>query len=178
MKTADKETSSTGKVTYEQWSRCRIIERMDASATYPEGAVKVKYLEDAADEEPLIYDIEHFILNADPAPRHLIDLAAAESSTSVSYEQPVLAKEERGELLPLQRKKISDPKAWKKNARKFDASWGKSYDLRGEKQHVVPKCKKTNCLLDCNKLTHDNILYAREAFTIFVKLGQAEKMLG
>ena len=39
VKTADKETTSTGKVVYEQWSRCQIVNRMDSSEAFPEGAV-------------------------------------------------------------------------------------------------------------------------------------------
>ena len=102
VKTADKETTASGKVILEQWSLWQITDRLGASATHPEGSVKVKYLEDAADEEAITYDIGHFILNAKPAPRHLVDLSLdAPQQVSVSYEQSVYEKQERAELLPL-----------------------------------------------------------------------------
>ena len=124
VKTADKEITAAGKVVYEQWSRCKIIARLQADKKYPEGAVQVKYLEDAADEEAIIYDIGHFILNSMAAPRHLVDLVSDTSPVSITLEQPKFEQQERGELLPLQRRRIIDPKTWKKNKHKFDEeSW-------------------------------------------------------
>ena len=32
--------------------------------------------------------------------------------------------QQREELIPLQKRKVSDPKKWKKNTRKFDNTWG------------------------------------------------------
>ena len=57
-----------------------------ASYGYPEGTVKVKYLEDVADDEALIYHIAYFILNANPVPCHIVDITAERTATSVSFD--------------------------------------------------------------------------------------------
>ena len=76
----------------------------------------MKYLEDAEGEEVITYDITDFIVNAEPAARHLIDLPVEESTKqlAICYDQPVHQRKEREQLLPLERRRISDPKKWKK----------------------------------------------------------------
>ena len=122
----------------------------------------------------MTYEIHHFIQNAHPAPQHLEDIATASSGqVAVNFEQPVFKKQERGKLLPLERRRISDPTKWKKNLRAFDRSWGTkdpSQDI-----HRVPKCTKPKCNLGCAKLSKDDVIYARDCFETFANLGGHEK---
>ena len=65
----------------------------------------MQYLDDTEDDEPLTYDISSFVASAAPARSHVVELTD-EVQSSVSYEQSVFVMKERGELLPLQKKKI------------------------------------------------------------------------
>ena len=62
-----------------------------------------------------------FLASADPAPVHinLVDDGTAEECLT-RREQPKFEQKERGELLPVERRHVSNPKKWKKNLRKFD----------------------------------------------------------
>ena len=114
--TDDTDFTASGKEVSSGWKRCRILERLCETKEYPEGAVKVQYVDDGEDDEPLTYDIVDFIHSADPAPCHIVDLSD-QTETAVSLEQPKFEMQERAELTPLQKRKVSDPKSWKISAR-------------------------------------------------------------
>ena len=61
-----------------------------------------------------------FLASADPVPVHinLVDDTITEYLTR--REQPKFEQKERGELLSVERRHVSNPKKWKKNLRKFD----------------------------------------------------------
>ena len=101
--------------------------------------VKVKYLDDEENDDPIEYDVDHFFANANPAPCHLIDLT--DVATSVALEQPVFVHQERGELIPLQRRQETKSETWINRQRTFDETWGDTIDMSGESIiHIVPKC--------------------------------------
>ena len=173
--TADNETTAGGKEVYSGWQRCIILDRLDANEDYPEGAVKVRYLDDEAGDELFTYGISEFIQVSDPAPCHVVDLTG-QVQTSVAHEQPKFEMQERGELIPLQKRKVCDPKKWKKNSRKFDNTWGGTFNLHDQHKHVVPQCDLPKCELDCEKLNHDAVLYSRNQLQKFVERGVNEKI--
>ena len=120
VQTADVETTSTDKEVLSGWKRCKIVGREDASADYPNGSVTVQYFDDDPEtDEPIKYDLITFLSSADAAPVH-IDLVNDETAVCLSREHPDFNQQERGELLPVERRQVSNPKEWKKNSRKFD----------------------------------------------------------
>ena len=115
VQTADTETTATGKEVLSGWKRCRVLKRMNADEDCAEGSVLVEYFDDK-DEEPIQYNIVDFIGAADPAPCHVIEIVADAETTNdaVGFEQPAFQPQERGELLPLQRRHFASPQLWKK----------------------------------------------------------------
>ena len=111
MKTADEEVTKSGRVVSSGWQRCRIVQRSDASEKFASGAVQVKYFDE---KEIIEYDIENFLANAHPAPCHIIDVTA-NASSSVQQEQSKFVSQERGDILPLQRRHVAQPSVWKKS---------------------------------------------------------------
>ena len=87
------------------------MQRSDASEKFASGAVQVKYFDE---KEIIEYDIEHFLANAHPAPCHIIDVTA-NASSSVQQEQSKFVSQERGDILPLQRRHVAQPSVWKKS---------------------------------------------------------------
>ena len=116
VQTADTETTATGKEVLSGWKRCRVLKRMNADEDCAEGSVLVEYFDDK-DEEPIQYNIVDFIGAADPAPCHVIEIVADAETTNdaVGFEQPAFQPQERGELLPLQRRHFVSPQLWKKS---------------------------------------------------------------
>ena len=173
--TADSETTVTDKEVYSGWKRCIILDRLDACEDYAEGSIKVRYFDDKEDDDPITYGIPEFIQVSDPAACHVVDLTG-QVQTSVAHEQRKFEMQQREELIPLQKRKVSDPKKWQKNTRTFDNTWGGTFDLHGRKEHVVPECKLSKCKLDCNKINHDAVLYARNQMLKFAGRGLNEKI--
>ena len=101
--------------------------------------------------------------NAHPAPSHLDVVDADSASSAITHEQTPFVMKERGELLPLQRKRLSDPSKWIKNQRKFDTTWGNTtFEYTdGTLKHMLPSCHVEACLLDCNKITREDVELAR-----------------
>ena len=157
VKTADKETTSTGREVLSGWQRCKILERLDATGDASE-SVRVQYLDDESDDESIEYTISDFIRSADPAPIH-VDLT--DVTSSVSREQPAFQMPDRGELVPLQRKRVRNPASWANHGSTFDTTWGNTFNLEGQGRHVVPECTVKDCDLDCAKITHDVLVHAR-----------------
>ena len=116
--------------------------------------VKVKYFNEP---EPIEYNIDDFLANAQPAPTHVIDVTKKAAST-VQLEQAKFTPQERGDILPLQLRHVAQPSKWKKNQRVFDLTWGSSFDESG---HHIPKCKTKNCVLDCDKITQEVMTHVR-----------------
>ena len=134
----------------------QIISRLETSDEYVDGAVKVQYLDE--DAEQITYGITEFLGAADPAPSH-INIVDVDEESSVAIEQKAFVPQVRGELLPLQRKPVTTPSKWEKNVRKFDLTFGDRVDESGE--HRVPVCTVKNCSLDCKKLTTEIVQHAR-----------------
>ena len=160
VKTSDPVTTATGKETTSGWQKCKVI-------SVTEDEVTVKYFDEEEDGDDFTYDIEQFIANADLAPSHVVDLTG-NVQISVSHDQDVFVLPERSELLPLQKKRISDPKRWKKNQREFDSSWGNSVG-------VVPACDLRNCKLSCSIVDNDVIQYARDRCEKHARRGISDK---
>ena len=131
------------------------MQRSDASEKFVSGTVQVKYFDE---KEIIEYDIEHFLANAHPASYHIIDVTA-NASSSVQQEQSKFVSQERGDILPLQRRHVSQPIGWKKNQRVFYLTWGSSLQSSGV--HDIPKCRINKCDLDCGKITQSVMNYAR-----------------
>ena len=150
--TGDTEITSTGKEVLSGWQQCSIVERLYAGDNRWGGSVRVKYTDDADDEDPFEYSVHDFIVNAAPAPVHEssvnVDVASA-----VVREQPVFVPKERGELIPLQRRSVSNPKTWLNKVRKFDKSWSKRKGKVADEPGTVPTCAVSNCKLQCVELT-------------------------
>ena len=125
--------------------------------------MRVKYTDDADDEEPFEYSVHDFITNAAPAPVHECPVAA-DVASAVTREQPVFVPKEREELIPLQRRSVSNPKMWAKNARKFDKSWSKWKGKVADEPGTVPTCSVAKCKLQCGKLTSVIVDNARDLF--------------
>ena len=140
--------------------------------SHTEDKVTVQYFDD---DDPLTYNISSFCASADPAPCDIVDLTDKVQS-SLTHEQSLFVMKERGELLPLQKKTVSDPRKWVKNRRTFDSTWGGTIDLTTN-EHVVPQCKLKTCKLDCKKLNNDAIAYARSNFESFAKRGINDKIV-
>ena len=152
--TKDTVKTASGKEVLSGWQRCKILSRTEDNVT-------VQYLDDKEDDDPLTYGIPCFVASADLAPSHFVDLTG-HVETAVSHEQSVFVMQERGELLPLQKKKVSDPTKWAKNQRSsFDKNWGQ--------QHDVPVCTIKDCKLDCAKITNEIIGYARSCCQRFAE---------
>ena len=115
VQTADVETTSTGKEVLSGWKRCKIIAREDARADYPDGSVTVQYFDEESEtDEPIQYDVRSFLSAADPAPIHINLVNDVATAAYLTREQPLFEQQERGELLPVERKNVSNPKKWKK----------------------------------------------------------------
>ena len=144
---------------------------MDATGDASE-SVRVQYLDDESDDESIEYTISDFIRSADPAPIH-VDLT--DVTSSVSREQPAFQMPDRGELVPLQRKRVRNPASWANHGSTFDTTWGNTFNLEGQGRHVVPECTVKDCDLDCAKITHDVLVHARNKFHTVAKRGVNER---
>ena len=166
VNTNDPTTTSTGKEVSSGWQRCFIVERVHAKDDRWGGSVRVEYADDMDDDDPIEYTVREFLVNAAPAPVHVRPVAD-DVASSVILEQSVFVPKEREELIPLQRKRISQPKTWKKYARKFQ-QWGMK-DETGV--NSVPKCNTPKCELQCAELTPAIVDNARNLFQSSAKRG-------
>ena len=159
--TDDTVTTARGKEVSSGWQRCKITERLDATSEYPSGSVKVKYFDDDESEEEFEYDVNNFVQVASLAPEHVVDLTEEQGSSVLGREQPVYEPEERGQLLPVQRKDVRDETKWKNKQRKFDKTWSNGFV---NNEHVVPTCDAVDCKLDCKSIDSNGIDYARKQY--------------
>ena len=129
--TSDTVQTASGKDVLSGWQRGKIVSRGK------DETVTVQYFDDKEDDEPITYDISAFLTSPDPTPCHVIELTVNIQSV-VGHEQPVFVMKEREELLPLQKKKVSDPCKWSKNQCSFDEIWGGHIQSDGQN----PCCSK------------------------------------
>ena len=105
VRTDDEEITAKGHVKSSGWQRCTIVERSSTN-------VKVKYFNEP---EPIEYNIDDFLTNAQSAPTHVIDVTKKAAST-FQLEQAKFTPQERGDILPLQLRHVAQPSKWKKSA--------------------------------------------------------------
>ena len=99
----------------------------------------MKYFGEEDTGEVFEYSIDDFLVNGDLTKYHDIDVTE-NSPTSVSQEQSTFKIRECGEMLPLQRRHVAQPKKWAKNQRVFDLIWGDTFDSSNDNLHCIPKC--------------------------------------
>lgn len=119
------------------------------------------------------YHIPIFLDSADPAPVHTIPVPATSAGTIVSSETSVFVPKERGELIPLQRRRVKQPEKWLNKVRSFDKTWGETIEVGedGQVKHSVPLCTIHNCKLDCGRLTDTIVSHARNLYYAAAKRG-------
>ena len=126
--------------------------------------MRVRYLDDG---ETITYGVAQLIAAATLAPTH-VDPVEAEEGAAVAIEQTPFQRKPRGDLLPLQRKKLRTPTKWLVNIRKFDDTFGDrvmiDQDADAAEQHTVPMCGVKDCCLDCSSLTVEIVMQARAAY--------------
>ena len=157
------------------WKRYKITDRQ-VNENVDDGKITVRYFDDSDDDEPIVYDVHDFITSADPAPVH-INLVSGEVDFDfhVGRDQPDFEPQKRGEILPLLRKHVSDPKTWKNRDRKFDDVQQSSFFSSEEQTGLVPLWTIKHCKMGCANLVSEIVTYTREDFLVSAKRGVNEK---